>query len=522
MRQLTGLDTSFLSIETAQQFGHVASLTVYEADEKRPPGSFFAAFTKTIGERLHLLPVLRRKLVTVPFGLDHPYWIDDADFDLDFHVRETAVAPPGSDQQLAELVARLVARPLDRSRPLWEAWVIEGLPNGTVALLQKVHHATIDGVQGVEMLTTLLDIDPAGRNIEPPKKAWKGEAEPSTGELLARTAVNWSRNPARAVRMQRQLFSTVTGLRQKTRSLSDIPAAMGLTIIPGLGEAIAKFLPARPEQFPLLASGPAPKTSFNKAITAHRRFAFRSFDIEEAKLVRRAFGVTLNDVVMAMGAGMLRDYLEQRGELPAEPLVAMVPISIRTESEADLYSNRVASVLCPLHTNIADTGERLLAIHRSMKSVKEMQAAVPADLLTDLAHFAPPAVLARASRIVTRSRVADRMNPPFNVVISNVPGPNIPLYIAGNRLQHFYPVSTIVDGQGLNITVQSYMGRLDFGLVTCRELIPDAWVLTDGLARSLDDLLTAAKSTMSESVASPPRKARSAAKRPASAKAGRR
>jgi diacylglycerol O-acyltransferase / wax synthase len=521
MRQLTGLDTSFLSIETARQFGHVASLTVYEADVDRAPGAFYASFVKTLEQRLHLLPVLRRKLVTVPFGLDHPYWIDDADFDLDFHVRETAVAPPGNDQQLGELVARLVARPLDRSHPLWEAWVIEGLPDGRVALLQKVHHATIDGVQGVEMLTTLLDIDPAGRKIEPPQKAWKGEAEPSTGELMARTAINWSRNPARAIRMQRQLFSTVTGLRERT-GLAGVPAALGLTQIPGLGEALAKFLPARPEQFPLLASGPAPKTSFNKAITAHRRFAFRSFPIEDAKVVRRAYGVTLNDVVMAISAGMLRDYLAVRNELPAESLVAMVPVSIRTESEADLYSNRVATVLCPLHTNIADPVERLMAIHHSMKSVKEMQAAVPADLLTNLAHFAPPAVLARASRIVTRSRVADRMNPPFNVVISNVPGPNIPLYIAGNRLQHFYPVSTIVDGQGLNITVQSYMGNLDFGLVTCRELVGDPWVLTDGLDRSLAELLSAAASTMSASAAVPPRKARSASKRPKAAKAGSR
>ena len=521
MRQLTGLDTSFLSIETARQFGHVASLTVYEVDKNRTPGEFYASLIKVVEQRLHVLPVLRRKLVTVPFGLDHPYWVDDADFDLDFHVRETAVAPPGNDQQLGELVARLVARPLDRSHPLWEMWVIEGLADNRVALLQKIHHATIDGVQGVEMLTTLLDTDPVGRAIEPPQKAWKGEAEPSFGELMARTALNWSRNPARAIRMQRQLFSSLTGIRQKA-GLAGMPAALGLTQIPGIGEALAKFLPARPEQFPLITSGPAPKTSFNRGITAHRRFAFRSFPIEDAKSVRRAYGVTLNDVVMAISAGMLRDYLLQRNELPTESLVSMVPISIRSESDADLYSNRVASVLCSLHTNIADPVERLMAIHHSMKSVKEMQKAVPADLLTDLAHFAPPAVMARASRIVTRARVADRMNPPFNVVISNVPGPNVPLYLAGNLLQHFYPVSTIVDGQGLNITVQSYMGRLDFGLVTCRELIPDPWVLTDGLDRSLTELLTAARSTMSESAPVPPRKARSVSKRPTAAKAGRR
>ena len=520
MEQLSGLDSAFLYLETPRTPMHIGSIAIY--DPSTAPNSFvrFKDILNFIDSRMHLAKSFRRKIANVPLSLDYPYWVDDADFDLDFHVRETAVAPPGNDQQLGELVARLVARPLDRSHPLWEMWVIEGLANNRVALLQKIHHATIDGVQGVEMLTTLLDTDPVGRAIEPPQKAWKGESEPSFGELLARTALNWSRNPARALRMQRQLFSSLTGIRQKT-GLAGMPAAMGLTQIPGIGEVLAKFLPVRPEQFPLITSGPAPKTSFNKGITSHRRFAFRSFPIEDAKIVRRAYGVTLNDVVMAISAGMLRDYLLQRNELPAEPLVSMVPVSIRTESDADLYSNRVASVLCSLHTNIADPVERLMAIHHSMKSVKEMQKAVPADLLTDLAHFAPPAVLARASRIVTRARVADRMNPPFNVVISNVPGPNVPLYLAGNLLQHFYPVSTIVDGQGLNITVQSYLGKLDFGLVTCRELIPDAWVLTDGLDRSLTELLTAARSTMTESAPAPPLKARSASKRPTAAKAGR-
>ena len=520
MRQLSGLDTSFLSIETATQFGHVASMTVYDADEHRIPGQFYAAITKTIEERIHLLPLLRRKLAMVPFGLDHPYWIDDADFDLDFHVRETAVAPPGTDHQLGELIGRLIGRPLDRSRPLWEVWIIEGLSGGRVAMLQKVHHCTIDGVQGVEMLTTLLDVDRAGRSIEPPRGKWRGEPVPSPQDLLARTAMNWTRNPARFFKLQRQAVATVRGMA-KQAGFSGLPAAMGLMQIPGLGEALAKVLPAnsRPEQFPTFADRPAPKTSFNKAITPHRRFAFRTLSIEEAKTVRRAYGVTLNDVVLAISAGALRDYLIAREELSTEPLVAMVPVSIRTESEANVYSNRVTSVLCPLHTQIADPVERLQAIHRSMKSIKEMQAAIPANLLTDLAHFAPPAVLARASRVVTRTKVLDRLNPPFNVIVSNVPGPNVALYTSGARLQHFYPVSTIVDGQGLNITVQSYLGNLDFGVVACRELVENPWEITDGLARSLDELLTAARSSTSGSDPAPPPTARSAPKRPRAAKA---
>ena len=498
MRQLTGLDTSFLNMETGTQFGHVASMTIFDASGLGD-GEFFASLMKTIEDRIHLLPLLRRRLVEVPLGLDHPWWIEDPDFDLEFHVRALALPAPGNDEQLAEQVARLAARPLDRSRPLWEIYVIEGIAGDKVGLLNKVHHCTIDGAQGVEMLTILFDEDPAGRVIEPATEGWKSESLPSNAELLARAAGTFATNPRRAASITRRLTKAMidTARARGFKGLAEMPTAAGLGQIPVIGELLTaasrRANGPRAEEFPVLPDRPAPRTSFNKAITAHRKYAFRSLPLADARFVKTVFGTTINDVVMAISAAALRTYLLEHNELPLDPLIAMVPVSIRTGNETDAYSNRVTSILAPLHTQINDPVERLKAIGASMRAAKEMQQAVPADLLTDLAQFAPPALAARASRMVSRTGVANRMNPPFNVVISNVPGPNVPLYASGARLEHFYPVSTIVDGQGMNITVQSYMGRLDFGVIGCREVFPDVRGLLDGLEAGLAELVAAAR-----------------------------
>ena len=498
MRQLTGLDTSFLNMETGTQFGHVASITIFDAAGLKD-GEFFASLMKTIEDRIHLLPLLRRRLVEVPLGLDHPWWIEDPNFDLEFHVRALALPAPGTDEQLAEQVARLAARPLDRSRPLWEIYVIEGIAGDKVGLLNKVHHCTIDGAQGVEMLTILFDEDPTGRVIEPPTEVWKPESLPSNAELLARAAGTFATNPRRAASITRRMTKAMidAGRARGFKGLAEMPTAAGLGQIPLIGDllnaASRRANGPRAEEFPILPDRPAPRTSFNKAITAHRKYAFRSLPLADARYVKTVFGTTINDVVMAISAAALRTYLLEHNELPLDPLIAMVPVSIRTGNETDAYSNRVTSILAPLHTQINDPVERLKAIGASMRAAKEMQQAVPADLLTDLAQFAPPALAARASRMVSRTGVANRMNPPFNVVISNVPGPNVPLYASGARLEHFYPVSTIVDGQGMNITVQSYMGRLDFGVIGCREVFPDVRGLVDGLEAGLTELVAAAR-----------------------------
>ncbi len=490
MRQLSGIDVSFLNMETSTVFGHVSSLNIY--DPTTAPGGAGLEVTKNIIlEKLDQLAPFRRRLAEVPLGLDLPYWVEDDAFDIDFHVRHHAVAPPGTDEQLAEAVSRIVSRPLDRSRPLWELYVIEGLEDGRIAQLTKVHHATIDGASGALMLALLLDPDPDVRPTGLPA-AWDSEAMPTDNELLQITMGEYLRRPEKL-------------LRQNLRMIRELAAASGSGGLRALTDLVAQPLPGRlgdllrtrlrsgygkeVDHPPSLPPTPAPRTPFNRPITAHRRLSFTTIPLETAKEVRRAYGCTFNDVVMALCAGTLRRYLIKHDALPDEPLIAMVPVSIRAGNEGDTYQNRVSALLASLATDEADPVERLRLIQKSMNAAKGSFSAIPAEALQDFVQFAPPAVAARAMRMYSRLRIADRMNPPFNLIISNVPGPSYPLYSAGARLEHFYPVSAIADGQGLNMTVQSYNGNLDFGFVTCWELVPDVWTLTDYLHESMQELL---------------------------------
>jgi WS/DGAT/MGAT family acyltransferase len=481
MRQLTGLDTSFLNMETASTYGHVCGLAVF--DQSSAPGPIGLDDVKRlIEERLHLVPPYRRRLVEVPFGLDHPYWIEDPDFDIDFHVRHIGLPPPGDARQLGEQVSRLVARPLDRSRPLWELYLIEGLEGGHTAQLTKIHHCAIDGVSGMELLTALLDLTPEPGKVDPPRRAWRPEAMPTQIEMLARGVWAVAGTPRKGFRLGRQAL----------RHLPALARSLGFGDLPGSG-LLDQLIGRRPDPLLSEAASQAPRTSFNDRITPHRRFAFGSLSLEDVKEIKKQLGVTVNDVVMAMCAGALRRYLEERNELPADPLVAMVPVSIRSKEEKGTFGNQVSAMSASLHTHIADPLQRLERIHETMKIAKEQHQALPASLLQDFAQFAPPAVAARAARVIARATVANWIDVPFNVVISNVPGPQFPIYGMGARLVASYPVSAINDGVGLNITVQSYDGSLDFGIIACRELMPDVWDLMDGLRDSLEELKAAAK-----------------------------
>jgi WS/DGAT/MGAT family acyltransferase len=487
MKQLSGLDASFLYMETASQFGHVSSLSLYARPENDPEYEPFPAWRAQVERRLHLLEPLRRRLRDVPFGLDHPYWVEDPDFDLDFHIRHTAVPPPGTDQQIAELVARIVGRPLDRRRPLWESYVIEGLPDDQFGILTKVHHATIDGASGAELLVLMLDGDPEGDAVAMPADESPTERVPSDSEMILRASANLLRKPARAVVLGAR---TVRELGQATRNPMMVAAAN--QVRDGLRGPLGAVLNRGRERSPEgQVSGPlptaAPRTPFNAAITAHRRFAFRPTSLDGVKRVKNALGATVNDVVMAMCAGGLRTWLTAHDALPELPLVAMVPVSIRSGEETEKWTNRVSAIFATLPTDEPDPVQRVARVHEAMVDAKGLFDAVPADALTDFAQFPPPAVFARAMRTATRL-TASRFMPPVNVTISNVPGPRHPLYTAGARLLHYYPVSTIVDGQGLNITVQSYLDTLDFGLVACRELVPDLWDLLDAIIDDLGEL----------------------------------
>jgi diacylglycerol O-acyltransferase / wax synthase len=485
MKQLSGLDASFLYLETPSQFGHVSSLSIFEKPD--PDYEPFTAWRDQIEQRLHLLEPIRRKLRNVPFGLDHPFWVDDPDFDLDFHVRHTAVPPPATDDQLAELVARIIARPLDRSRPLWESYVVEGLGNDRFAILTKVHHATIDGASGAELLTMMLDRQPEGDDIPPPEEEYRPEPPPTDVEVLSRTIPSLVRKPGRAVVLTAR---TVRQFGQATRNPVIVAAANQVrgSLRGPVGRVMNIGRQRDPEAevvgpLPSLAPPAAP---FNARISPHRRFAFRSTSLDTVKGIKNAFGATVNDVVMAVCAGGLRTWLDSHGALPDRPLTAMIPVSIRTGEETEKWTNRVSAIFAALPTDEPDPLQRVQKVHDAMVGGKGLFDAVPAAALTDFAQFPPPAVFGQAMR--TATRLTGRLRMPVNVVISNVPGPREPLYAAGARLLHYYPVSTIVDGQGLNITVQSYLDTLDFGLVACRELVPDLWDLLDAIVDDLEQM----------------------------------
>jgi diacylglycerol O-acyltransferase len=497
MQQLTGLDASFLYMETGAQFGHVGSVGLYDASAT-PAGVLYERVRRSISERLHLLPPFRRRLVEVPLGLDHPYWIEDPDFDLDFHVRHIAVPPPGTDEQLADLVARIHGRPMDRAKPLWEVYVIEGIAHDRVALYIKIHHCTIDGVSGAEMTATLLDVSAEGAKVEPPAQEWRPDALPSQAGLFGRGLAATALRPGRAARFA---FQAIRSLAQSPELVPMARAVLGLERAP----LVSRLLGRKDDQVdaPPIPQTRAPRTPFNRSITPHRRWAFCSLPLADAKRVKSAYGTTLNDVVLAMSSGALRRYLERKDALPREPLIAMVPVSVRSESEKQTYSNRVSSILTELATDEPDPELRLARIHRAMKAAKRMQQAVPASLLQDFTQFATPNVAGQAARIIARTRIFDRLNPPFNVVISNVPGPRHPLYLGGARMLTYYPVSAVAEGQGLNITVQSYLDQLDFGLIACRDLVPDLWDLIDDLRASSEELTKLAARRAAEAPPAP-------------------
>ena len=466
MQQLTGMDASFLALETANTTGHVGGLSVLDPSTASEPLTL-ARLTEVMAERLPLVPVLRRRLLNVPLGLDQPYWIDDADFDIEYHVREIALPRPGSDAQLTEQVSRLHARPLDRSRPLWELYLITGLARDRAAVYSKIHHAAVDGVSGTELLTVLFDLTPAGRDL-PAAEPFQPERPPPLPVLAARTAMRLAWRPVQTVRITNELVRLLPTLAPTVNRL--------VGEILGLNRGDGAVIATRP--------GRAPATPFNQAITPHRRFAFRSVDLDTVKTVKNTFGVSVNDVVMAMCAGALRRWLIDHDALPGQPLVAMIPVSVRDPASQGALGNRVSAMLAPLPTNVTDPGPRLQIVHSATQAAKAQQAEIPQGLVDQISDFAVPALTARAARVVFATGLLHRL-PPFNVTISNVPGPNVPVYMCGARLVAHYPMSVVTDGQGLNITLVGYLGQLHFGLVSSRELVPDI----DKLAGYLPDEL---------------------------------
>jgi WS/DGAT/MGAT family acyltransferase len=418
-------------------------------------------------------------LVEVPFDLDYGYWIDDLDFDLDFHVRELALPPRGDDRQLAEQVARIFGRPLDRARPLWELYLIHGYQGDKAVVLSKIHHAVIDGLSGAEILGALLDLTPEGRE-PPPSLSGPGDRKPGELELLARGLLGVPRYPLRLLQSVPKALPNI----DEVPSLANIPGVKAAGRVAELAQRAlggGRRVVGHNDLVP-------PRTSFNGRISAHRRFAFGQLPLDAVKEIKNRQGVTVNDVVVSLCAGAVRRWLVAHHELPAEPLLAQIPVSVRSEEQQGTYGNRILIMSAPLSTDEADPVLRLERTHEALLEMKERYKALPAELLQDANQFVPPAVFSRAARLTFAVASSGRGRPAWNLVVSNVPGPQVPLYLAGARLEANYPVSVITDGMGLNITVMSYLGHLDFGIIADREQMPDLWSLIDFLSEELEEL----------------------------------
>ena len=482
MRQLSSLDAQFLNVESPTTVGHVGSLVVLDPSTA-PSGVWNLEAVRQVFEpRLHLAAPLRQRLVAVPLGLTRPYWVDDPHFDIEFHLRELALPAPGTAEQLGEQVARIHARPLDRTRPLWEAYVITGLEDGRTAFYSKIHHAAIDGVSGAEILETIMDVEPEPRTVEPEESPFAPRRLPSALDLARRGLVSAALDPLEA-------------LRTVPRSLGYLDELPGATNFPGArlvseGAGLVGRVLGGGQSDVGHRTLQAPRTPLNGHITAHRRFAYGSVSLADVKLVKDHFGLTVNDVVMTLTGVALRRWLLDHDALPTKPLVAAVPVSVRSPQAAGdgEPGNQVSVMIAELPTHLADAGERLEFTKRSMEEAKRHFDAVPATLLQDLAQVIPTAMSGLAARALFRLATVPGVL--FNLFVSNVPGPQLPLYIAGARVEGIYPVSAVTDMTGgLNITLFSYDGNLDFGLIACREMVPDVWHLIDYLQDAMHELL---------------------------------
>lgn len=480
MRQLSGLDTMFLNLETNAVPMHVGGLTI--VDPATAPKDFgFDMVRRLIESRLHLLPMFRRRLVTSPLNLDLPHWIEDPEFDIEHHVRHRALPRPGNDKQLADFICDVMSTRLDRSMPLWRSYYVEGLSGGRVALLSKIHHACVDGVGAAHLLSVLLDLTPEPRTVAPPEQPWEPEAIPSPIQLAASTARNLVGRPKEAWRLLREtgpyLFSAGRAALAHRRARDHAEDRE----------------PEAPEDRDV---GAAPRMRFNTTITARRSFAFRSLPLADVKLVKNTFGTSVNDVVLGVCAGALRQYLLEKHELPDKSLVAAVPVSVRSEEEKGSHGNKVTMARSALHTEIEDPVERLQALSRRMGKVKKSFKATPARRMMDWVNVPSPGMLAQAARLYENFSIQDYVYPPYNLVISNVPGPAQPLYLCGARVQANYPVSIPYHGLAFNITVMSYLDNLDIGLTGHRTTVPDIDHLMDLLAQALAELKTRAEQAL--------------------------
>jgi diacylglycerol O-acyltransferase / wax synthase len=455
--RLTALDETFLHLERDGAHMHVASTVIFDG----PPPDY-EDFLDHLESRLHLVPRFRQKLRFVPLGLNRPVWEDDPHLNLRYHVRHTSLPPPGSEDQLRTLAARIFSQRLDRSKPLWELWVVEGLGGGRFAIVGKSHHCLVDGVSGVDIATVLYDTEP--QPAVPPAAGgeWVPKPERSEADLAAEAILDRFTNPAD---IAQEVSSVVRAPREIAARAAGALGAIGEIAGAGVG---------------------APSSPLNVPIGPHRRFAWVQGDLEEFKRIKNELGGTVNDVVLAVVTGALARYLRAHGHSTQDlELRAMVPVSVRTEEERGALGNRVSAMMVPLPLWCEDPAERLSLITRTVGDLKSSRQAVGASLLTELAGFAPPTIASQAARLVPRQRF-------FNLVVTNIPGPQFPLYVLGREMHSLIPMVPLAERQALCVGIMSYNGQINFGLIGDYDAVRDLDRLADDLEVSIEELSDAA------------------------------
>ena len=453
-------DSLFLAVEDDRNPMHIGNVSVFEG-----PAPSYGDLVRTVASNLPLVPRYRQRVRFVPFELGRPVWVDDAHFQILYHIRHTAIPQPGSAEQLRNLAGRVFAQNLDRGKPLWELWMVEGLEDSHWALISKVHHCMVDGVSGTDLLTVLLDREPQPPPVRMPR--WEPEAEPSDLQLLADTVADAILDPINRVRglpiVARATFASGLGLANPT-NLWNFLSSLGSWAQPTAG-------------------------SLNGPIGPHRRWSWASGTLEQVKEIRTALGGTVNDIVLCAITNGFRDLLVGRGEAVAGKVVrTLVPVSVRRESEKGKYNNRVSGLFPGLPVGIEDPVERLAAVRKQMEGFKRSGQAVAGDALTQLSGFAPPMLLSVSARLATHSE--QRL---VQTVTTNVPGPQFPLYAAGRRMVYAYPYVPIAGHVRIGIAIFSYLGGLNFGVTGDYDSVPDLEVLTRGIEAGIAELLAVAR-----------------------------
>jgi diacylglycerol O-acyltransferase / wax synthase len=456
--RLTGLDASFLHLEDASSHMHVAGVMIFEGSP--PP---YEDLLAAIEARLGLVPRYRQRLAFVPFGQGRPKWVDDPHLNLRYHVRSTALPAPGSEQQLRDLAGRVFSQQLDRDKPLWEIWLVDGLEGDRFAMLSKTHHALVDGISGVDIMSVLFDTSPEPAAPPDTGDRWLPRPLPSRAQLLAEALVERATVPAE---IGRSIRAVLRGPRLVAEGLRDAAVGVGAMAWAGLN--------------------PAPASPYNKSIGPHRRFTWVRVNLADVKAIKNELGGTVNDVVLATIAGALGKHLRRRGQnTDGLELKAMIPVSVRADVERGALGNRVAAMMAPLPVWCQDPVARLDIVSEELKGLKSSGQAVGAQVLTQLTGFAPPTVMGQAARAVSRQRM-------FNLVVTNVPGPQFDLYLAGRRMLDPFPMVPLAKNQALGIALLSYAGKINFGLVGDYDLMWDLDDFADDLRSSLEELAEAA------------------------------